>query len=432
VPPSPRGAARLGIAAITQELTLAPSLSVAENIVMGRLPSRRGGCSVDWRRARRIARDALDELGVEVDERRPVGELSIELQQEVEIARALARRPRILILDEATSSLSEAATAKLIARMRDLRDRGVAIVFVSHRMRELYQCADRATVLRDGLRVCTVPLPETSEDELVAHMVGREISDLYAKRTIAPGRPRLVVRGLQTADGQLREVSLSVAGGEIVGVAGLVGSGKEELGLALAGAVPAEGAVRIDGRPASLANPRAAMRAGIALVPQDRKRMALFPTLSAQRNLSMALLNRLTRGGVLRVGHERRLATEMAARFSIRLSALDSKIVHLSGGNQQKVVLARVMSLRPQVVVLSEPTRGVDVGAKAEIYQVVQDMAAEGAAILIISSELPELLGLADRILVMVRGRIRAEFPREHATEENVAGVALGAGEAVA
>jgi ABC-type sugar transport system ATPase subunit len=426
----PAQAIQRGIVAISQELTLATTLTVTENVLMGRLP--RKGRLVDWPRAHRIARDALEELGVHVDARKRVSELSIELQQEVEVARAVSARMRVLVLDEATSSLSETATERLLERLEQLRARGVAVVFISHRLRELYQCASRATVLRDGRLVGTAPLPETSERTLVGMMVGRDIEDLFGKRQIEKGEPALSVTGLTTADGTVADASFHVRAGEIVGVAGLVGSGKSELGLALAGALPFTGEVVVQGKAATLHSPRSAIRAGIGFIPEDRKKSAILPTRSVLHNLSAAWMRRLTtRLGILNVNEERRLGQETARRFRVRTPSVHVRIVQLSGGNQQKVVLGRWFALSPRVVVLSEPTRGIDVGAKSEVYGFIQDMAADGTAVLMISSELPELLGLADRILVMFRGRISGEFDAASTGEEEIAAVAFGAGEAL-
>ena len=426
---TPRQAIEHGIVAISQELTLAPTLTVAENILMGRLPRRRG--RIDWVKTRRLARDALDELGVHVDPRRRVEDLPLELQQEVEVARAVSANSKVQILDEATSALSETATERLIMRIQQLRDRGVAVVFISHRLREVYSCSSRATVLRDGRLIGTVPLPETGEGRLVQMMVGREIEDLFNKRKIEQGEPVLQVRKLTTEDGSVLDASFELRAGEILGVAGLVGCGKNELALALGGAVHSTGEVRVRGRRVRLHSPGAAMAAGISLVPDDRKRNAILPTRSVQHNLSAAWMGQLSRVGVINPQRERRLAADAVKRFAVKTASLSTPIVNLSGGNQQKVVLARWFALSPEVIVLSEPTRGIDVGAKSEVYGLIQEMADRGAGILMISSEMPELVGLADRILVMFRHRICAEFDAAEVQEEQIAHAALG-GEAPA
>jgi ABC-type sugar transport system ATPase subunit len=420
---SPRHAIEHGIVAISQELTLAPTLTVAENILMGRLP-RRGGL-IDWPKARSAARAALDEVGVEVDTRRRVGELGIELQQEVEVARAVSANSRVLVLDEATSSLSEAATQRLLERLEQLRAGGVAVLFISHRLRELYDCASRATVLRDGRRVGTVPLPQTREKQLVSMMVGREISDLFNKRRIEKGEAVLEVAGLTTEDGSVDEASFDVHAGEILGVAGLVGCGKTELGLALAGAFPASGEIRVHGTAVDLRSPRAAVDAGIGFVPEDRKRSALLPTRTVQQNLSVAWTRRLARVGVINVAEERRLAAETVTRFSVRSPSLGTPIVKLSGGNQQKVILGRWFAIAPGVIVLGEPTRGIDVGAKAEIYNLMENLVAEGAAVLMISSELPEIVSVCDRVYVMRDKTIVGEIERRELSEASILRLAM-------
>jgi ABC-type sugar transport system ATPase subunit len=425
--PSPAVARANGIAAITQELTLAPTLSVTENVFLGRLPRR--GSFVDWKRAHADAHALLDEFGVDVHERSCVGDLRIEQRQQVEIVRAMSSRARILILDEATSSLSEHAAQQLLERIEQLRHAGVAVVFVSHRLREVFVCAQRATVLRDGHVVGTWLVKEASEDELVRSMVGRTITDLYGKNAIPPGRVRLTVENLSTEDALVRGVSFEVRAGEITGVAGLVGSGKSELGLALAGAVRATGRILIDGEPARLRSPRDAVGASIAYVPEDRKSNGLLLMRTLKHNLSLPWARRIARYGLINRSRENELAREAAERFRIRAPSLHTRVEHLSGGNQQKIMLARWFALGPSVIVLGEPTRGIDVATKSEVYRLVQQIAAGGAAVLMISSEMLELLGLCDRILVMYRGQIRATFDATTATEEKVAAAAVGAGE---
>ena len=296
---------------------------------------------------------------------------------------------------------------------------------ISHRLHELYGAASTATVLRDGRLVANVPLPSTPERELVRLMVGRELGDYYRKRTIEPGETVLEVEGLRSRDGRLKPTTLSVRRGEIVGVAGLVGSGKAELGLALAGAIPSEGSVRVLGRPADLSQPRSALASGIGFVPDDRKRAALLPTRSVAENFSVAWTSRLTRAGVLDTRAERRRVRAAIERYDVATASPQSRITALSGGNQQKVVLGRVFARDLDVLVLSEPTRGIDVGARSEIYRLMQEHAEQGAAIILISSELPELLGIADRILVFFRGEVRGEFAAAGLDEEEVAHVAV-------
>ena len=421
---SPKQALALGIVTISQELALAPTLSVAENVLLGRLPRTRMR-RVDWPRVRAEARGILDRLDVHVDERRPLRELSVELQQEVEIARAVSSPARVLILDEATSSLSDAAARRLLEEVERLRARGVAVLLISHRMPELIGAASIATVLRDGRSVAEVPLPATRERDLVRLMVGRDLGDHFRKRSIEHGEPVLEVDGLRSRDGRLKPTSLCVRRGEIVGVAGLVGSGKAELGLALGGAIPSAGSVRVHGRLADLSQPRSALASGIGFVPDDRKRAALLPTRSVAHNLSVAWMGELTRAGVLDARAERRRVRAAIERYAIVTASPRSRITTLSGGNQQKVVLGRVLERDLEVLVLSEPTRGIDVAAKREIYRLIQGRAEQGAAIVVISSELPELLGIADRILVFFRGELRGEFAAAGLAEADVAELAV-------
>ena len=339
----------------------------------------------------------MGQLGAHVDPSTRLGTLPIELQQEVEVARAVSARSRVLILDEATSSLSETATERLLEKVEQLRGQGVAVLLISHRMRELYAAAQKATVLRDGRRIAEIPLPETDEHELVRMMVGRPIQDLYAKRQVDRGDVVLEVADLSTHDATVQHMSFDVRAGEILGVAGLVGCGKTELGLALAGAIPFSGTVGLgDGR---FAHPLRTARC-VRVSGMSRR------TGSAVRSFRSARSDKTspTPGfalsadfGIVNVVRERRLATQTAARFGVRTRSLDAPVAELSGGNQQKVVLGRTFALTPDVVVLGEPTRGIDVGAKSEVYRYIQEMAAEGKAIVMISSELPELLGLADR-----------------------------------
>ncbi len=420
----PRTALDLGIVSISQELTLAPTLSVAENIFLGRLPRRRG--RVDWRALRAASREVLDLVGVHVNPSAIVSELSVELQQEVEIARALSTDARLLILDEATSSLSEAATRRLLEVVEEQRARGVAVLMISHRMPELYSAASVATVLRDGKLVGEVPLPETPEPRLVSMMVGRELGDYYGKRRIARGEEIVSVRELASQDGALRSTSLTVCRGEILGVAGLVGSGKAELGLALGGAIKcASGEVSVGGKSISLGDPRRTLAGGIGFVPDDRKRSALLPTRSVAENFALAWRGQLSRAGVLNTREERRRVHDSIRRYGVVTASPSSLITTLSGGNQQKVVLGRIFALDVDVLVLSEPTRGIDVGAKSEIYRLMQNAAEQGAGIILISSELPELLGIADRIVVFYGGEIRGEFAGAEMHEEAIAHVAV-------
>jgi ABC-type sugar transport system ATPase subunit len=422
---APADALALGIVAISQDLTLAPTLSVAENIMMGHLPRRRGGV-VDWSATRRQARAAMARLELDIDETKPVGALSVELQQQVEVVRAVSASSQVIVLDEATSSLSEAATEHLLDLIRRLAGEGVGIVMISHRLTELYAVANRAIVLRDGRLVDEAPLPETSEKQLVAAMVGRDVEDLYGRRQRSVGEPVLTVSGLCTDDGELAPVDFGVHRGEILGIAGLVGSGKSTLGLALAGGIPnAQGEVQVKEQRVDLSSPRSALASGIGYVTDDRKRHGLLATRSVQENLSLWWLDRLTRFGILDTREERRMAAEKMKEFHIRASHPGAPITTLSGGNQQKVLLARVFALGLDVLVLNEPTRGVDVGAKSEVYRFMQEAAENGVAVVMISSELPELLGVTDRVLALYQGAVNAEFATQRCDERQLAHAVL-------
>jgi ABC-type sugar transport system ATPase subunit len=421
---NPAAALKRGIVTISQELTLAPSLSVAENIFLGRLPRGRGA-AIDWNRCRRDAEAVLDELRVQVDPRARVSSLSIELQQEVEIARALSTRTRLLILDEATSSLSEAAVDRLLTIVEEQRNQGVAVLMISHRMPELYRSASVATVLRDGRLVGSLPLPEADEAQLVRMMVGRDLDDYFGTRTVAAGEVALEVRDLATKDGRLKPTSFRLRRGQILGVAGLVGSGKTELGLALGGVLPSNGEVLVGERKVSVASPRAALAGGIGFVPEDRKGQSILPGRSVAENFALSWMADLSSWGVLRVGAEKRRVADSMTRYGVVAASEKVNISTLSGGNQQKVVLGRVFARGCQVYVLSEPTRGIDVGAKSAIYNLLQQLVSDGAAVVIISSELPELIGLADEILVYHQGEVRGHFSAGEFDEESVASVAV-------
>ncbi len=432
----PRDAESHGIAVIHQELALVPHLSVAENIFLGREPTRLGW--LDRRAMQRLAADVLrDNLGLEVDTARHIADLPIAVQQLVEIAKALSRRARILVMDEPTSALSGAETQRLFSVIRQLRSRGAGIVYISHKMDEIYALADRVTVLRDGEYVGTAPRADLPPERLVQWMVGRKIEQLFPKHTCQPGRERLRVEHLWLRDPVadrwiIQDASLQVRAGEIVGLAGLLGSGASGLLGAIFGryGTPARGKVQVDGRPLRPGSPRAALAAGVALLTNDRKASGLVLPMSVLHNLSLATLDRCCRAGLLSGSRERARCRPHAERLRLRAPALGSEVASLSGGNQQKVVLARWLLTEPQVLLLDEPTRGIDVGAKADIYALVNELTAAGLGILLITSELPELLALADRVIVLHRGRIVAEFARDDVTQERIMHAAMGGGPA--
>lgn len=416
-----------GIGIIHQELNLVEQLSAAANIFLGRERVGRLGL-LDDRAMQRAAGELLGQLECQADPRDPVGQLRVGDQQLVEIAKAMSLEAEILIMDEPTSALTETETARLFRVIERLRARGVTILYISHKMDEVFRLADRITVLRDGRHVRTVSRGDTTPREITHLMVGREIEETRLARQRMPGEVVLELDRLSLAwpgharQWRLREISLQLRRGEIVGLAGLMGAGRTELLECLFGASsqPPEGRVLLEGRPVAFAHPADAMRAGVALVTEDRKRLGLFSNLDLAGNITICTLSELTRGGLFRYGQERAVAGQMAERLAIRTSAVDAPIGSLSGGNQQKAILGRWLLARPKVLLLDDPTRGVDVGAKAELYRLMDELCGEGLGILVTSSELPELLTLCDRILVLCEGRLTGALSRHEATEQRI------------
>jgi len=426
---SPGEAIAAGISSIAQEIPLVPHLTVAENVLLGRLPRTRWR-TVDWRAARRHAAEVMGHLGLNIDPLAIASQLPLDEQQMVSVARALSLRAKLVIFDEATSSLTEDEVVALFRAIRQLRSRGVGAVFITHRLKEIYSVADRVTVLRDGRVVGGLSIEDAEEGKLTSMMVGRTLTDYFGKQQIERGAVVLRVRGLSDGDG-LRDISFDLHASEIVGLAGLVGAGRTELLRTLFGMRRmADGEVSVDGRPASIRGPRDAIGLGIALMPEDRRRAGLVPMLSVRHNLAMAAQARILPYFLIRPNQERELASRYVERLRIRTAGLATPVRLLSGGNQQKVVVGKWMAVSPRIWLLDEPTRGVDVGAKAEIHRLLGDLARAGTAILISSSELTDLLGLCDRILVMFRGRLVAEVDRSEATEERLIYYATGQGQA--
>jgi rhamnose transport system ATP-binding protein len=423
----PADARAAGIAVIYQEPTLFPDLSVAENIFMGRQP-RSWGRRIDARELRRRVEALMGRLGVPLDPGRPARGLSIADQQIVEIAKALSFDARVIVMDEPTAALSGAEVERLFSVARALRSQGAAVLFISHRLDEVFALCQRVTVMRDGRRVFSGPLEGLSRDDLVRRMVGRELDAMYPKQAARLGEVALSVRRL-TREGVFADVSFHVRHGEIVGLAGLVGAGRSEVARAVFGIDRRDaGEVIVEGRPLPPASPTSAMAAGMGYVPEDRRAQGLVMDLSIARNTGLASLGRLRRGILIHGADERRLAADWAARLRLRFARLSDPALALSGGNQQKLVLAKWLSRRPSVLIVDEPTRGIDVATKAEVHRLLSDLAGQGVAILMISSELPEVLGMADRVLVMHEGRLSAELSREDATEERVMFAATGSG----
>ena len=416
---TPGEARALGISIIHQELNLAPNLSVAENICLGREPHTAGG----WLDSRAMNRDAqlvLEQIGATFAPTAIVSTLGIAQQQLVEIAKSLSENARILVMDEPTASLSERETQKLFDIIRALRHQDIAIIYISHRMSEVYELADRVTVLRDGQYVGTLEGDAINADELIRRMVGRSLNDLYVHDVLAAGEVVLEAKNLTDRRG-IGPASLTLRHGEIVGLAGLIGAGRTELARLLFGADRASsGEIRIHGRPVKIEHPIDAIHAGIGLVPESRKEQGLFLQMAIQENITINAMPQLSVGGFLNRHRAQRAAQKQVDDLNIRLASLDQPVMNLSGGNQQKVVLARWLTLNPIVLLLDEPTRGVDVGAKSEIYRIMSHLASTGVAILMISSELPEIVGMSDRILVMREGLIVAELPGRTTTQEEI------------
>jgi ribose transport system ATP-binding protein len=421
----PRHAQALGIGIIYQEFNLIPHLSAGENILLGREPAAAPGV-IAQRRLLADAQRQLDALGVAIDARTPVHALSVAQQQMVEVAKALSLQARVLIMDEPTSALTAQEIKELFAAIRRLKARGVAIVYISHRMEELFVIGDRVTVLRDGRHVGMRRTADTAMPELVRLMVGRDLQEQYPPRDAALGAEALRVEGIRRP-GVLHDVSLALRRGEVVGLAGLMGSGRTELARAIFGADPvARGRWWVDGEERTISSPRDAIALGLGLLTEDRKRQGLVLGLSVQENICLPSVARLSRAGVMAPAREAAAATRGIAELRIKTTGPAQRVAHLSGGNQQKVVLAKWLATEARILIFDEPTRGIDVGAKVEIYQLINQLAARGAAILMISSELPEILGLSDRILVMHAGRIAGEFAAADASPEKVMALALG------
>lgn len=423
---SPREAAELGISIIYQELNLLPALSVAENIFLSHLPARGPLGILNKRRMHEETAELLARVGLDVKPDTPVGRLRVAEQQLVEVAKALSVRSRVLIMDEPTAALTDAEVERLFAIIRGLKKEGVSIIYISHKLDEVFQIAERITVLRDGEVVGSHETGAIDKEHVISLMVGRELTALYPKTVVRIGEPVFEVENLNGP--ALHNISFRVRRGEILGVAGLMGAGQIALARTLFGVEPkSSGVIRIGGRPVATLTPRRAIRLGLGLLTENRKEEGLVLGLSVAKNIALASMDTVSRwGGLVSRRAEERLAESYVERLSIRTPSVSQIARNLSGGNQQKVVLAKWLNTGPDVVILCEPTRGIDVGAKAEIYRLIGTLVRDGKAVLLISSELPELLGLADRLLVMHEGRIAAELDREEATPEKVMFFATG------
>ena len=416
----PHDARAHGIAMIHQELMPFPNLTIGENVFMGQEPTGRWKGWIDQARLHREAGGLLEQLGLGLSPQRRMGELTVAEMQVVEVAKALAHRAELVIMDEPTSALSEREAERLFRVVRDLQARGVAVIYISHKLDEVFRLADTVTVLRDGRWVATRAAAECSRDQLIALMVGRALDQVFPDSTAQPGAVVLAVRSLGRA-GCFRDVTFELRRGEVLGLAGLMGAGRTDVAWALSGIAPADqGEVLVAGQPVRLNTPRAALAHGIALVSEDRQKYGLVPRMSVAQNLTLACLRRCCRGAFIDHRTETRLATDQLRRFGVKTSGLDQPASHLSGGNQQKLILAKALLTEPRVLILDEPTRGIDVGAKTDVYALISRLAREGLAILLISSELPEVLALSQRLLVMCAGRVTAELDARRSTPEMV------------
>ncbi len=424
---SPQFAQRLGIRVVHQHFSLVRHLTVTENILLGDMPAGRLKWWINWPEAHRRAQEIVDEIGfIDINVRKPVSRLSVSQQQMVEITKAVAVRPRILIMDEPSAVLSQAEMKRLFALIKQIKESPALILYISHRLDEVFEIADRVTVLKDGALVGTVRTKETTKSDLIKMMVGRNLQDIFPDRTSRPGGEILALSGLGRA-GSFENISFSVAQGEIVGLYGLIGSGRTELARCIFGADrPTAGDIRMNGQAVHSKSPRDALRAGIAMLTEDRMRDGLVLFISIRDNISLANFHLMSRWGILNRRHQNSLVRSKVQELRIRPPEIDRLVRTLSGGNQQKVVLAKWLLAQAHLLILDEPTRGVDVAAKQEIYSLINDLANSGVGILLISSEMPEILGMSDRALVMREGRLVGEFSRQQATEQKLLACAAG------
>ena len=421
---SPRHAQELGIAIIYQEFNLVSQLSAGENIFLGQEQTHTSGL-INQREIIASAQSILDDLGVEIEARKPVSELGVAQQQMVEVAKALSLDARILIMDEPTSALTEQEITELFNTIRKLKQKGVSIIYISHRLEELFEIGDRVTVLRDGKYIDTRNIADVTKSELISMMVNRELKEHFPKLRAAKGEEVLRVSGL-SKKGVLHDISFSIHRGEVLGVAGLLGSGRTELASSLFGVGKIDsGEIYIRGKRQRIKSPRRAINLGIGLLTEDRKSQGLIMILSAKDNICLPSVERFSRIGFVDTKEEFQAATQYIGDLHIKTPSLHQQVMFLSGGNQQKVVISKWLCCQADILIFDEPTRGIDVGSKVEIYQLMNRLTAEGAAIIMISSELPEVLGMSDRIMVMNQGRIAGEFSAGEATQEQILHCAL-------
>ncbi len=424
-PDNPHEALKLGIAIVHQELSLVPALTVGENIFPGRLPTNRLGM-VRYGELFRRSREALAKMEVAVDPRTLVSTLSVASQQLIEITKALSSDCKVLILDEPTSALTEHEAETLFTLLRRLASEGVGILYISHKLSEIFALADRVTVLRDGKYIGTETIQDITPDVVIRMMVGRELGDMYPEKLQERGAPILEVRNL-TLPGQKSGCSFNLYRGEILGFAGLIGSGRTELARAIFGADPKlSGEILLDGQPVTIDSPSQAIRQRVGYLPEDRKAAGLFLSMAIKNNLEASILREVAANGFIVPAKERSLAQEYVQRLNISTPSVEQEIRRLSGGNQQKALVAKWLAIKPRLLIVDEPTRGIDVGAKREIHYLLRQLASEGVGVIMISSELPEILGMSDRVMVMHEGQIMAELDAANATEERIMTYASG------
>lgn len=423
---SPQEAMRLGISIVYQEFNLVPYMNAAENIYLGREPASVVPGLIDFGQMYADAEAVIEELGVAIDVHAPMNQLSVAQQQMVEIAKATSRKSRIIAMDEPSATLTEHELADLFALIKRLKAEGVSIIYISHRLEEVFEIADRVTVFRDGAMVATKDIADTDREDIIRMMVGRELTEKIPKVPAKLGDVALELKNLNRT-GVLKDINLQVRKGEVLGIAGLVGAGRSEVARAIFGADPIDsGQIIIGGRPVKIRSPRHAISLGIGLVTEDRKALGLVLGMAVRENISLANLGILSKLGFVNRRKERDVARKYVEDVLIKTPSVEQAVQNLSGGNQQKVVLAKWLFTESRILIFDEPTRGIDVGAKTEIYQLMNQLAANGCAIIMISSELPEVLGMSDRILVMHEGEIAGELSREEATQEQIMHLATG------
>ena len=423
---TPQRAMDLGIAIIYQEFNLVPYMTAAENIFLGREPRGALPGFVNFSTMYSEAQKIIDRLGVRLSVRTPVNRLSVAQQQMVEVAKAVSQKAKIIAMDEPSATLTEHELENLFALIRQLKGEGVSIIYISHRLDEIFQIADRVTVLRDGHLVATKDVAETNREDVIRMMVGRELKEKIPKKPAPIGDPVLSVTGLERA-GVLHDISFTVHKGEVVGIAGLVGAGRTEVARCIFGADPIDaGEIHVDGKRVDIRSPQDAIRLGIGLVTEDRKALGLVLGMAVRENVTLANLGFLSRLGFVNRRKEREVTNRLVSDLGIKTPGIEQLVQNLSGGNQQKVVLAKWLFTKSKVMIFDEPTRGIDVGSKVEIYQLMNRLAENGVGIVMISSELPEVLGMSDRIIVMHEGRIAGELSAREATQEAIMHLATG------